>query len=153
MLKDVPTEYSIKFIHFSGEEQGLQGSSHYVNNVVYQNNVKQMDIKLVFNLDQVGGKLGNNNNTIYCDEDQSGLPSNNAASAAVTQQLRNCTQLYSTLLTDIDPAEDTDYISFEEKGEVITGFLRKSEVIILTQPMILLPIQIRFIFSMSGRLL
>ncbi|HJY14091.1 MAG TPA: M28 family peptidase, partial [Flavobacterium sp.] len=25
ILKDIPTEYSIKFIHFSGEEQGLRG--------------------------------------------------------------------------------------------------------------------------------
>jgi aminopeptidase YwaD len=55
ILKDVPTEYSIKFIHFSGEEQGLRGSSHYVNNVVYQGGVRKLDIKLVFNLDQVGG--------------------------------------------------------------------------------------------------
>ncbi|SEW17403.1 aminopeptidase YwaD [Chryseobacterium wanjuense] len=125
ILKNVPTEYSIKFIHFSGEEQGLLGSAHYVDNVVYQNNVKQLDIKLVFNLDQVGGVMGNNNNTIYCDEDQDGLSSNNAASAVITQELRNCTQLYSPLLTDVDPAEDTDYISFEEKGEVITGFFEK----------------------------
>ncbi|WP_415327223.1 M28 family peptidase [Chryseobacterium sp. MMS23-Vi53] len=125
ILKDVPTEYSIKFIHFSGEEQGLIGSDHYVNNVVYQNNVKQLDIKVVFNLDQVGGKISNNNNTIYCDQDMAGVSSNNAASAAVTQQLRNCTQLYSPLLTDVDPAEDTDYIPFEERGEVITGFFEK----------------------------
>lgn len=125
ILQNVPTEYSIKFIHFSGEEQGLIGSSHYVNNVVYQNGVRKLDIKLVFNLDQVGGVKGNNNNTVYCDEDQGGLSSNNAASAAVTQQLRNCTALYSPLQTAVDPAEDTDYIPFEQKGEVITGFFER----------------------------
>lgn len=122
ILKDVPTEYSIKFIHFSGEEQGLYGSSHYANSVAYQNGVRKLDIKLVFNLDQVGGKMGNTNNRIYCDEDQGGLSSNNAASTAVTQQLVTCTTLYSPLLTGIDPAEDTDYIPFEQKGEVITGY-------------------------------
>lgn len=125
ILQNVPTEYSIKFIHFSGEEQGLIGSSYYVNNVVYQNGVRKLDIKLVFNLDQVGGVKGNNNNTVYCDEDQGGLSSNNAASAAVTQQLRNCTALYSPLQTAVDPAEDTDYIPFEQKGEVITGFFER----------------------------
>ncbi|OCA72291.1 leucyl aminopeptidase [Chryseobacterium artocarpi] len=125
ILKDVPTDYSIKFIHFSGEEQGLIGSSHYVNNVVYQGGVRKLDIKLVFNLDQVGGVKGNTNNTVYCDEDQGGLSSNNAASAAVTQQLRNCTALYSPLQTAVDPAEDTDYIPFEQKGEVITGFFER----------------------------
>ncbi|OCA79427.1 leucyl aminopeptidase [Chryseobacterium contaminans] len=125
ILQNVPTEYSIKFIHFSGEEQGLIGSSHYVNNVAYQNGVRKLDIKLVFNLDQVGGVKGNNNNTVYCDEDQGGLSSNNAASAAITQQLRNCTAFYSPLQTAVDPAEDTDYIPFEQKGEIITGFFER----------------------------
>ncbi|SHF73485.1 M20/M25/M40 family metallo-hydrolase [Chryseobacterium vrystaatense] len=125
ILRNVPTEYSIKFIHFSGEEQGLEGSKHYVNNVAYQNGVRVLDIKLVFNLDQVGGVMGNNNNTVYCDQDQAGPTSNNAASAAVTQQLRNCTALYSPLQTAVDPAEDTDYIPFERKGEVITGFFER----------------------------
>ncbi|WP_160137698.1 M28 family peptidase [Chryseobacterium sp. c4a] len=125
ILKDVPTEYSIKFIHFSGEEQGLIGSTHYVNNVVYQGNNRILDIKLVFNLDQVGGVNGNNNTMVYCDEDQGGVQSNNAASAAVTQELRNCTALYSPLQTAVDPAENTDYIPFEQKGEVITGFFER----------------------------
>ncbi|MBB6369889.1 M28 family peptidase [Chryseobacterium shigense] len=125
ILRNIPTEYSIKFIHFSGEEQGLRGSTHYVNNVAYQNGTRVLDIKLVFNLDQVGGVMGNNNNTVYCDQDQSGPTTNNAASAAVTQQLRNCTALYSPLQTAVDPAEDTDYIPFERKGEVITGFFER----------------------------
>lgn len=122
ILKDVPTEYSIKFIHFSGEEQGLKGSTHYANTVAYQGNTRVLDIKLVFNLDQVGGKLGNNNDTIYCDEDMGGNPNNTAASVAANQELIACTGLYSPLFTDIDEAEDTDYMPFEAKGEVITGY-------------------------------
>lgn len=122
ILKDIPTEYSIKFIHFSGEEQGLVGSTHYVNTVAYQNNVRQLDIRLVFNIDQVGGQIGNLNNTIFCDQDQSSPLSNNAASQAVTQQLAACTSLYSPLQTAIDPAYASDYMPFEDKGEVITGF-------------------------------
>lgn len=127
ILRTVSTEYSIKFIHFSGEEQGLKGSYHYANNVAYQGSTRVLDIKLVFNLDQVGGKMSNStsNNVVYCDEDQGGLPGNNAASTAVTQQLRNCTALYSPLQTEVDPAENTDYIPFEQKGEVITGFFER----------------------------
>ncbi|NIF05894.1 M28 family peptidase [Chryseobacterium sp. Tr-659] len=125
ILKDISTEYSIKFIHFSGEEQGLLGSKHYANTVAYQGNNRVQDIKIVFNLDQVGGVMGNNNNTVYCDQDLGGLSSNNAASATVTQELRNCTTLYSTLQTAVDPAADTDYIPFEQKGEVITGFFER----------------------------
>ncbi|MDF2550749.1 MAG: leucyl aminopeptidase [Chryseobacterium sp.] len=125
ILKDIPTEYSIKFIHFSGEEQGLRGSTHYANTVAYQGTNRVLDIKLVFNLDQVGGKMGNINNTIYCDEDMGGNPNNTAASVAATQELVTLTSLYSPLLTDIDEAEDTDYIPFELKGEVITGYFEK----------------------------
>jgi len=125
ILKDIPTEYSIKFIHFSGEEQGLRGSTHYANTVAYQGTNRVLDIKLVFNLDQVGGKIGNNNNTIYCDEDMGGNPNNTVASVAATQELVTLTTLYSPLLTDIDEAEDTDYIPFELKGEVITGYFEK----------------------------
>ncbi|RNA62376.1 M20/M25/M40 family metallo-hydrolase [Chryseobacterium nematophagum] len=122
ILRNVPTEYSIKFIHFSGEEQGLYGSKHYVNNVAYQNGVRKLDIKLVFNIDQVGGELSNNNTVIFCDQDMGSPSSNNAASQAVTQQLATCTTLYSPLQTDIDPAYASDYMPFEDKGEVITGF-------------------------------
>lgn len=124
ILKDVPSEYSIKFIHFSGEEQGLIGSTHYVNNVVFQNSVRQMNIKVVFNIDQVGGKIGNLNNTINCESDQTsvGGTANNAPSLSMTQQLAACTALYSPLQAAMSNAYDSDYMPFENKGDVITGF-------------------------------
>lgn len=122
ILKDVPTEYSVKFIHFSGEEQNLLGSTHYVNNVVFQNNVRQLNLKVVFNIDQVGGKLGNVNNNIKCESDQSGQTGNNAASLAMTQQLATCTTLYSPLQTTMSNAYSSDYMPFENKGDIITGF-------------------------------
>ncbi|MCJ8153499.1 M28 family peptidase [Chryseobacterium sp. SSA4.19] len=122
ILKDIPTEYSIKFIHFSGEEQGLQGSGHYADNVVFQNNVRQLNIRLVFNIDQVGGKIGNNNNAIKCESDQAGLPDNNAPSMTFTQQLANCTLLYSPLQTVMSNAYSSDYVPFEQNGDIITGF-------------------------------
>ncbi|MEJ5048785.1 M28 family peptidase [Chryseobacterium culicis] len=122
ILKNIPTEYSIKFIHFSGEEQGLVGSSHYVNNVAYQNGSQVLDIKLVLNIDQVGGLIGNNNNTITCERDTGGVSSNNTASNAVTQELMNCTTLYSPLQTHLSYAYSSDYMPFEAKGYTITGF-------------------------------
>ncbi|MFY1046254.1 M28 family peptidase [Chryseobacterium sp. GP-SGM7] len=124
ILKDVPTEYSVKFIHFSGEEQGLIGSNHYVNNVVFSNNVRQLNLKVVFNIDQVGGKITNPSNTIVCESDQSsaGGTANNAPSLAMTQQLANCTTLYSPLQTTLSNAYASDYVPFEAKGDIITGF-------------------------------
>ncbi|WP_027379385.1 M28 family peptidase [Chryseobacterium daeguense] len=122
ILKDIPTQYSIKFIHFSGEEQGLQGSAHYADNVVFQNNIRQLDVRLVFNIDQVGGKIGNANTAIKCESDQAGVSTNDAQSLAFTQQLANCTTLYSPLQAVMSNAYSSDYIPFEQNGDIITGF-------------------------------
>ena len=122
ILKDIPTEYSIKFINFSGEEQGMLGSNHYANNVVFQNSVRQLNVRLVFNIDQVGGKIGNINNAIKCESDQSGQTGNNAASLSFTQQLATCTTLYSPLQTVMSDAYSSDYVPFEANGDIITGF-------------------------------
>ena len=121
ILEDIPTEYSVKFIHFSGEEQMGKGSAHYVNSVVYQNNIRKMDVKLVLNLDQVGGKKGNRNTRIFCEKDQAGTPENNRLSASFTRQLMTCVELYSPLKAWSAPAYNSDYTPFEKKGEVITG--------------------------------
>lgn len=125
LLLNVDTEYSIKFIHFSGEELGLIGSHYYVDNTVIPQN---MDIKLVLNIDQVGGLAGRNNNTIVCERDESSRPSsNNAASAIATQEMANCFGLYSNLQTEISNAYASDYMPFEDNGEVITGIYEKNE--------------------------
>ena len=121
ILKDVPTDYSIKFIHFSGEEQGLLGSSRYVSQVVNGTSPK-MDIKVVVNLDQVGGLANKANTKVYCDKDQSNPTSNNAAAAQAVLELANCTKLYSPLDIAYDNAENTDYVPFQQNGEVITGY-------------------------------
>jgi len=124
LLKDIDTEYSIKFIHFSGEEDGLIGSDFYVNNTVIPQN---LDIRLVFNIDEVGGLAGTNNNTIVCERDQSSPASNNAASNAFTNDLATLIELYSTLNTEISYAYASDYIPFENNGEIITGIYEKNE--------------------------
>lgn len=127
ILKDIPTEYSIKFINFTGEEQGLRGSQNYVNTVVNSTNPK-MDIKVVFNIDQVGGVAGEVNNTITCERDTNNTPStNNAASNAVTQELMNYVALYSPLQTNLSYAYGSDYMPFQSNGEIITGFYEYNE--------------------------
>ncbi len=123
LLKNVDTEYSIKFIHFSGEENGLIGSNFYVNNTVIPQN---LDIKLVFNIDEVGGTAGMINDTVICERDQSNPQSNNADSNAATTILATSMQLYSNLNTEISYAYSSDYVPFENNGEVITGLYEKN---------------------------
>ena len=126
LLQNIPTEYSIKFINFSGEEDGLVGSEHYVDNIVNATTPK-MSIRLVINLDQVGGVAGETNNTITCERDTSSPFSNNSPSNAMTSQLANCMELYSTLETVIASAYGSDYVPFENNGEVITGLYETNE--------------------------
>jgi len=127
LLANIPTEYSIKFINFSGEEDGLFGSQHYVSSIVNGTNPK-MNIRLVFNLDEVGGVAGMTNNTITCERDMSANPStNNAASSNMTTQLMNCVTLYSPLNTFLDRAYSSDYMPFQSNDEIITGFFETNE--------------------------
>jgi Zn-dependent M28 family amino/carboxypeptidase len=124
LLANIPTEYSIKFIHFSGEEDGLVGSNYYVDNTVVPQN---LDIKLVFNIDEVGGVDGMTNNTIVCERDQGSPSSNNTASNSITNQLATCIELYSNINTEISYAYASDYMPFEDNGEIITGLYESNE--------------------------
>ena len=126
LLRNIPTEYSIKFINFSGEEDGLIGSQHFVSTVVNATNPK-MDIRLVFNIDEVGGRSDMTNDTITCERDTGSPTTNNASSNLMTNELINCVELYSPLNTFLSYAYASDYLPFEDNNEVITGFFEKNE--------------------------
>lgn len=123
LMEGIPTEYSVKFIHFSMEEVGLVGSYHYVNNVAFP---AGMDIRVLLNIDEVGGVNGMTNNTIVCERDESNPSAANAASAAFTDTLATCVTLYSNLLTEISYAYSSDYMPFQFKDYVITGLFEKN---------------------------
>jgi hypothetical protein len=124
LLKEINTEYSIKFIHFSGEEDGLIGSTHFVNNIVVPT---EMKLKLVFNIDEIGGVNGVTNNTIVCERDQANPTIANAASYAYTDTLAACMELYSNLQTEISYAYSSDYMPFQAQEKVITGLYQKND--------------------------
>jgi len=124
LLANIDCEYTIKFINFSAEEQGLVGSNAYVTNVAIPQN---MNILLVFNIDEVGGDARYVNDTITCERDEGYPTGNNAASAAYTDTLATLTQEYSTLNTQIAHAYGSDYMPFEDAGYVITGYYETNE--------------------------
>jgi len=126
LLQNIPTEYSVKFINFSGEEDGLIGSQNFVSSVVNATSPK-MDIRLVFNIDEVGGRADMTNDTITCERDTGSPTTNNAASNTFTNELITCVQLYSPLNTYLSYAYASDYMPFEDNNEVITGFFEKNE--------------------------
>lgn len=124
LMQSIPTEYSVKFIHFSAEESGLLGSEHYVGHTVVTENP---DILLVFNIDEVGGVAGQVNNTITCEYDNTSPSANNAISGNFTDTLANLTELYSSLFTTQSNAYGSDYVPFEDNGEIITGYYETNE--------------------------
>lgn len=130
ILKNIPTEYSIKFINFSGEEQGLLGSYEFVNQVVNSTNPK-MNIKLVLNLDQVGGMANRTNNTVVCEADKYNnttvgrVSTNDDASLSATLSLKDYFSYYTSLTGVLDYAYGSDYMPFEYNGEVITGIYER----------------------------
>ncbi len=127
LLQNIPTDYSIKFINFSGEEDGLYGSKHYVSAIV-NGTTPKMNIRLILNLDEVGGVAGIINDTITCEKDTNNAPStNNATSALMTNQLITCVGLYSPLQTYLSYAYASDYMSFQSNNEIITGLFETNE--------------------------
>ena len=127
ILQNIATEYSIKFINFSGEEDGLYGSKHYVSAIVNAT-TPRMDIRLILNLDEIGGVAGLVNNTVTCERDTNNNPStNNAQSSIMTNQLMACVELYSPLNANLSYAYASDYMSFQSNNEIITGLFETNE--------------------------
>ena len=119
ILKDIETDISIRFIHFSGEEDGLIGSYHYVNEIVEKEKPK---IKLVFNIDAVGGVASKTNDKVVCESDKNNNPStNNYKSFEYTKLLAVNMENYSNLQTVFKSTYSSDYMPFQNKGYVITG--------------------------------
>jgi hypothetical protein len=130
-LKNINTEYSIKFINFIAEEWGLVGSTNYVNNFVIP---QSLDVRLVFNIDEVGGVAGELNNIIKCESDQSNPSSNDASSAFFTDTLMTLTGLYSNLGVLNTNAYGSDYVPFQDAGYVITGYFENNQSPVVHSP-------------------
>lgn len=134
VLKTVNTEYSIKFIFFNAEENGLVGSTKYVSEFVTKNTqttADDMKIKVMFNLDMIGGNKTLTNNTITCEADKVGnttagtVSSNDASSLTFTNDLIQYVDFYSDITGVLSNAYSSDYMPFENKGYSITGFYER----------------------------
>jgi aminopeptidase YwaD len=123
LLKNINTEYSVKFINFTGEESGWFGSYHYIDSIV---NPQNMNIRLVFNIDMVGGVAGNANDTLECERDTMPPYASNALSDDFTDTLVVLTEIYSSLKTKKGGAWGSDYIPFQENGNIITGYFENN---------------------------
>jgi Predicted aminopeptidases len=115
LLRPVPLSDSLRFVFFSGEEQGLWGSYAYAPQVKREG----LDLRFVFNLDQIG--YPPQDRALYVDRDEGGHPSNNAASDALVKRVQELARTVIKVPTRVDPAYGSDYVPFEELGYTIVG--------------------------------
>lgn len=106
---------NLRFVLFSGEEQGLLGSTAYAPVVKAENT----DMRFVFNLDQIG--FPPPDRAIYVDRDEGGKADNNAASAALVERIQTLAKDIVKVPTRVDPAYGSDYLPFEAQGYTIVG--------------------------------
>jgi len=115
LLKPAKTRRSIKFAAFTGEEQGLLGSTAYAQFI----HGLQLDLRLVLNMDMVGHPV--KNGTSITIEQAMGSSPNDLASQTYAAKLTALASLYTGLRTSLGPIYSSDYMPFEHYGYTCNG--------------------------------
>jgi Zn-dependent M28 family amino/carboxypeptidase len=116
VLHQVATDCSIRFILFSGEEQGLLGSSAYAKHA----HDSGMNIRLLINLDMVGHVTDGENPSIIIEIDSGNTsPVNDEPSRQFGKQMAAAAG--AGLKTRFGPIYSSDYMPFEHFGYVCVG--------------------------------
>ena len=116
LLAPIKLRDTVQFVLFSGEEQGLWGSTAYAREVKKTN----LPLRFVFNIDQVGypGKR----RAINVDRDEGNVSrENDAASRRLVETVQQLAKRYVSVPTVVDPAYGSDYMPFEAQGYPIVG--------------------------------
>lgn len=121
IISTLNLECSIRFVFFSGEEQGYWGSKHYAQYVKDKNE----DLYAVVNLDMCSepGFLTTKCTTnIDVDDGTTGTVStNNEASQLLGQKMEKMAIDYTNLKVEYDPIAYSDYMPFEAREYVCIG--------------------------------
>jgi hypothetical protein len=115
VLARVALRDSVRFVFFSGEEQGFWGSTAYLEDIQRE----KPDLALVFNVDQIG--FPPSDRALFVDRDEGGPASNNAASAALVARVQELARTVVKVPTRVDPVYGSDYVPFEQAGYTVTG--------------------------------
>jgi Peptidase family M28 len=117
IISKLNLENNIRFVLFSGEEQGQWGSKAYVE-YLQANNMK---LDLVINLDMIGyPALGLDNVSIEYDQGNK-FTTNDIHSKRVGEFIKQTALKYVNLNATMDPFGRTDLIPFEATGNIVIG--------------------------------
>jgi bacterial leucyl aminopeptidase len=118
VLFAIDTTYSVRFAAFSGEEQGLIGSTAYASFA----NSTGMQIPLLINLDMIGHPEDPLNPSVVVERDMGNdVATNDAPSQAFATQMTQAAADYTTIKTSLGPIYSSDYMPFEHYGYVCIG--------------------------------
>ncbi len=118
ILLTINTKYSIRFVGFSGEEQGLIGSAAYASFL----NASGVQIQLLINLDMIGHPENPADPTIIIERDiGNDVAANDAPSHNFAMQMVQAAADYTKIKTSLGPIYSSDYMPFEHFGYVCIG--------------------------------
>jgi Zn-dependent M28 family amino/carboxypeptidase len=118
VFKTVDMPCSIQLVAFSGEEQGLLGSTAYVGAVHAQG----LDLRLMLNLDMIGHLDDARHRVIIVERDLGNAESaNDAPSQAAADEMASTALEFTSLKPKLGPIYDSDYMPFEHFGYVCIG--------------------------------
>ena len=109
---------SIHLAFFSGEEQGLWGSTHYARQLKHDN----VNLYRLINLDMVGYPPRNRKTTVTVERDIGNkVTTNDKDSQAFADMMEQMALDYTDLDVILGPIYDSDYMPFEALGYVTIG--------------------------------
>jgi Zn-dependent M28 family amino/carboxypeptidase len=123
VVANLNLKHSIRFVFFSGEEQGFWGSTHYSQHLK-DNNV---DLHVVLNMDMCAepGFLPTlTTANVDIDDGETGVDPDEAQSEASTNfglSMKAFAEAYTDLSIEFDPIDASDYMPFEARGYVCIG--------------------------------
>ena len=118
VLSEVETACSIRLIAFSGEEQGLKGSTAYARKAA----AEKLKIRLMVNMDMIGHPTDPERLEVVVENDSGNRrPENDAPSLAFAERMRKAAAAFTGLKTTPGPLYASDYMPFEAEGFPCVG--------------------------------
>jgi hypothetical protein len=120
ILSPLNLKYNLEFVLFSGEEQGLWGSQHYVKYIDKNNRTKTID--LYINFDMLGYTPSNETNKVILEYDIGNkYVQNDEHSKTIALFINQIASSYTNLESILSKLENSDFIPFEAFGHTVIG--------------------------------
>lgn len=118
VARDLPTRWTLTFVAFSGEEQGLFGSNAFARHALDNH----LPIALMMNMDMIGHPMDAARRTITIERDKGNRRTDNdAVSQRFADAMTRAARTYTRLLPVPGPLYGSDYMGFEELGYPCVG--------------------------------